>query len=238
MILRKAILIIHGFAGGTYDQEDLANYLRLNKYFDVFQFTLPGHDRNLSKSSYTEWIDKSEEQINWLINNGYSNIYVIGHSMGGVIAAYLASKYKQIKKLVLAAPAFHYLNVVNDDYNVKESLKVAPKVLEQYGKDEIVSRFLKLNISSIGEFMSLVKKYYHCPKEVFCPVIILYGTNDHLVPKSSVEYVYNEINSNIKKIVYIKNVTHEIFKNQRNKLIFKTVEKFLKYTDIGEEDIL
>ena len=39
MIFKKAILIIHGFAGGTYDEEQLANYLELNKDFDVFQFT-------------------------------------------------------------------------------------------------------------------------------------------------------------------------------------------------------
>ena len=34
MMFRSAVLIIHGFAGGTYDQEDLANYLELNKKFD------------------------------------------------------------------------------------------------------------------------------------------------------------------------------------------------------------
>ena len=27
ILFRKAVLIIHGFAGGTYDQERLANYL-------------------------------------------------------------------------------------------------------------------------------------------------------------------------------------------------------------------
>ena len=58
MLFKKAVLIIHGFAGGTYDQEDLANYLELNKSFDVFQFTLPGHNRNLSKVKHEEWINK------------------------------------------------------------------------------------------------------------------------------------------------------------------------------------
>ena len=46
MLLKKAVLIIHGFAGGTYDEEYLANYLEL-KGFDVYTFTLPGHDRML-----------------------------------------------------------------------------------------------------------------------------------------------------------------------------------------------
>ena len=158
MMFRKAILIIHGFAGGTYDEENLANYLELNRCFDVYQFTLPGHDKSLRKVKYQEWIKKSEEKIEWLIKNGYNNIYLIGHSMGGVIATYLATKYKQIKKLVLAAPAFHYLDFKNENINIKESIKKAPKIMEQYSGDEIISRFLKININAIREFMLLVKK--------------------------------------------------------------------------------
>ena len=111
MFFKKAVLVIHGFAGGVYDEEKLINYLQLNKSFDVFSYTLPGHEKNLSKVNYEDCMDKSIEQVEWLIQNNYKTIYVIGHSMGGVIASFLATKYKQIKKIVLAAPAFEYLQV-------------------------------------------------------------------------------------------------------------------------------
>mgnify|MGYP003482868385 CR=1 FL=1 len=62
MLFRKAILIIPGFTGGTYDQEELAFHLELNKFFDVYQFTLPGHSVSLSKVKYEEWIKKSKKQ--------------------------------------------------------------------------------------------------------------------------------------------------------------------------------
>ena len=57
MLFRKAILIVHGFGGGTYDQEYLTNRLELIKNYDVFNFTLAGHD-GLFKSNMTEqdWI--------------------------------------------------------------------------------------------------------------------------------------------------------------------------------------
>jgi len=235
MLFRKAVLIIHGFAGGTYDAEDLANELELVNNFDVYQFTLPGHNKNLSKVKYQEWIKKSEEKVEWLIKNGYNDIYIIGHSMGGVIASHLATKYKKNKKLVLAAPAFHYLNVITDNLNIKESLKVVPKVIEQIGKDEIVARFLKLNISSIEEFMNLVKHYYHAPKEIKCPVLILHGQSDHLVPTSSSEYVYSELKGT-KKLVYINGATHDLFKDEKKEQIFEIVEKFLKYGTLGGID--
>lgn len=228
-MFRKAVLIIHGFAGGTYDEEQLASYLELNRDFDVFQFTLPGHDKNLSKVEHQEWIIASANQVEWLIKNGYNRIYLIGHSMGGVIATYLAARYKQIKKLVLAAPAFHYLNVIKDDLNVGESLKIAPKIIKDYGSDEILARILKLNVSVLKEFMDLVKEYYDYPKELTCKLLILQGKSDNLVPVSSSEYVYEKAKSKDKKMVLLDDVTHDIFREENKEEIFKIVERFLKY---------
>lgn len=228
MLFRKAILIVHGFAGGTYDEEGLANYLELNRNFDVYQYTLPGHRRNLSKVKSEEWIKSSEDMIEWLINKGYNKIYLIGHSMGGVIATYLASKYDEVKKLVLAAPAFHYLDVQNKNLNISESLKSIPKVVKTYGRDEIISRMLKLNISVIREFMTIVRDYYDYPNEITCPTLIIQGKNDNLVPLTSSEYVYNSIKSKNKNIIYIDNLTHDVFRGNNPEEIFKLVEKFLK----------
>lgn len=228
MVFRKAILIVHGFAGGTYDEEDLANYLELNNRFDVYQFTLPGHRKNLSKVKFEDWINSSEDMIKWLINHRYRKIYLIGHSMGGVIATYLASKYKEVKKLVLGAPAFHYLNVNNNDVNITESIKSIPKVVKTYGKDEIISRMLKLNVTALKEFMTLVKEYYDYPKSVTCPTLILQGTNDNLVPLTSSKYVYDNLNTDKKKIVYFDNITHDIFRGKDKIEIFKNVEEFLR----------
>ena len=228
MIFKKAILIIHGFAGGTYDEEELANYLELNKGFDVFQFTLPGHEKNLSKIDRNEWLKRSEEQVEWLIKNGYNKIYLIGHSMGGVIATYLASKYKEIKKLVLAAPAFQYLNVIKDDLNIGKSLKIAPKVIKDYGSDEVIARMLKLNVTVLKEFVEFVKENYDYPKYITCPTLILQGDNDSLVPISSSEYVYDNVKSKNKKLIILEDVTHDIFRDINKEKIFKLVEEFLK----------
>ena len=228
MIFRKAVLIVHGFAGGTYDEEDLANFLELNRNLDVYQFTLPGHKKNLSKVKFEEWIKSSENMLNWLIDNGYHKIYLIGHSMGGVIATYLASKYKEVKKIVLAAPAFHYLNNEGNHTGVIEPLKSVPKVIKTYGGDEVISRMLKLNVSAIKEFKTLVENYYDYPKYVTCPLLILQGNNDNVVPLTSSKYVYDSVISKKKEIIYLDNTTHDLFCGENKKDIFNVVENFLK----------
>ena len=53
---RKAILLIHGFAGGNYDYGEIGNDLELYSNFDVYTFTLPGHEKMI--------IDKVTKRIN------------------------------------------------------------------------------------------------------------------------------------------------------------------------------
>lgn len=233
--INTAILIIHGFAGGTYDEENLANYLELSVHYDVFQFTLPGHDKNLSKVGYEEWIDYSEAKLKWLIEMGYNKIYLIGHSMGGVIATYLATKYDEIKKLVLAAPAFQFLDMEDGQVNIKKSIKIASQIYKTYGGSELISRFLKLNIKTTKEFTMLVEKYNNYPKKLKCPVLILQGNKDDVVPISSSQYVYDNVKSRTKKLVLIDSVTHDVFRSEKDEVVFKTVKSFLKriHTDSG-----
>ena len=64
--------------------------------------------------------------------------------MGGVIACHVASKYKEVKKLVLAAPAFHYLAVKNDKVDVIESIKSGIDIAKEYKLDNLFGKFVKM----------------------------------------------------------------------------------------------
>lgn len=62
-MFRKAILIIHGFGGGVYDEEYLSTELEFINGYDVFTFTLPGHDTMPGKYTRADWIRCSSEHL-------------------------------------------------------------------------------------------------------------------------------------------------------------------------------
>lgn len=236
---RKAILIIHGFAGGTYDEEYLSNSLEFVKNFDVFSFTLPGHESRKDKATRADWIQSARNHVEMLINHGYKDIYVIGHSMGGVIASIVASEYKEIKKVVLAAAAFQYLNSGSAKTNVKELASLIKRNVIDYSAEEIFSRFLKMPLNSLKEFMSIVKENQDVIKSVDAPILILHGKNDKLVPLTSSRYIYNNVKSKSKIYYKIKGVNHDIFNSKRKEEICEIIIKFLKknHKCIIEEEI-
>ena len=228
-LFRKAILLIHGFAGGNYDYGSLGNDLELYSNFDVYTFTLPGHDKMIiDKVTRKDWIQKAEDEVQKLIDNGYKDIYVIGHSMGGVIAAHIAHKYKEVKKLVLAAPAFHYLAFKDDKVDIIESIKKFPNLFKNYDPEEVLSRFFKIPAPTIKEFMKLVEEHTKDIKDITCPTLILHGTKDDIVPIDSVLYVYDNIKSKSVTLVELKTLTHDLFINDRYDEVKELIINFFR----------
>lgn len=228
-LFRKAIILIHGFAGGNYDYGSLNNDLELYNNFDVYTFTLPGHDKMIiDKVTRKDWIKKVEDEVQKLIDNGYKEIYVIGHSMGGVLATHVASKYSEVKKLVLAAPAFHYLAFKNDKVDVIESIKKIPSLFKDYPAPEVLSRIFKIPVTTIREFMKLVEEHTKDIEKITCPTLILHGTKDDVVPTDSVLYVYDNIPAKSVTLIELNNLTHDLFINNRYNEVKNIIIKFLR----------
>lgn len=229
MIFRKAVLIIHGYAGGVYDEESLQYKLNPNWNLDVYNFTLPGHERNLSADvNYKDWIKSVDEHIEYLIKVGYKAIYVVGHSMGGVLATYAAVKYKEIKKVVLAAPAFQYLDEDDKILDKIDSLiKNGLNIIKTYHGKEIISRMLKVSIPMTLEFAKLIENSQDLPSKLNKPVLIFQGELDDIVPMTSSELVFNSAR-NKKWIVYLAQGTHDVFKVDNVADVNNEIEKFFK----------
>lgn len=235
-IFKKAILLIHGFAGGNYDYNSLGNDLELYNSFDVFTFTLPGHERMIiDKVTREDWIKKAEDEIEKIINANYKEVFVIGHSMGGVIASHLASKYKEVKKLVLAAPAFHYLAFKGDKVDVIESIKKLPNLFKNYAPEEVLSRIFKIPAPTIKEFMKLVEEHTKDIKDITCPTLILHGEKDDIVPVDSVQYVYDNIKSKSVTLIELHSLTHDLFMNDRYDEVRDIIVKFFRSIPINEK---
>ena len=239
---KKAILLIHGFVGGNYDYENLPNELQLYRNFDVFTFTLPGHEKTVVKGvKYQEWLDASVEKIKFLIENNYKEIYLIGHSMGGVIATYLASKYTEVKKLVLVAPAFRYFYFKDGKINIKNitsTIKNVPDLFKNMGREKVVERIKKTPVATMLEFTKLVDTCQSSIKKVTCPVLIIHGMNDKVAPIESTNLVHEKISSKSTTLVNIKDTTHDCFYGKRSIEIKKIIIDFLKERPIEKKETL
>lgn len=227
ILYRKAVLLIHGFVGSTKDLEPLFFSLNHEMKFDVYNFLLPGHDEIKYSISNEDWLKATEEKMNELIKYGYHDIYVVGHSMGGLIATNMAIKYpKYVKKLVLLAPAFNYLT--NDHKSPLKKLATSgTKLLKDYEFHEIINRTFKATPKMIKEFIKLVDKSNGLIEKVNCPLLIMQGNNDVVVPLESSLNVFEKAKMKNKTFVLLDKVNHDIFNSSKTELINEYIKKFL-----------
>lgn len=226
--MKKAVLVIHGFVGSLYDNEYLMNYLQFDFKFDVFAKTLPGHHEtnNYQKVTFLDWINFVSEAVCDLITMGYQDIYLIGHSMGGVLASYLASKYKQIKKIVFINAAFNYINLKQNKIDI-----LTNKDYKDY--IDIFDKALHTSIPFFLEFVKLVKEYHLTLDKICCDTLILQSTIDELIPIENGLVIYDHIKSRNKYLTYLENEKHIVFQGdnlnqERKKLIAEYVRLFLR----------
>lgn len=239
---KTAILLIHGFVGGNYDFGNLPNELSIIKNFDIFTFTLPGHDKVIVKDiKFEEWINEAKKQIEFLINHKYKKIYIIGHSMGGVIATYLASIYPQVKKLILVAPAFGYFSFKDGKIDIKDfnnTLKNLPEFFKEENFEKLLSRIIKTPIATMLEFTKLVSEYKNTIEKINCELLIIHGDKDKVVPKEAIDFAHNNSKTKTNILINVKNANHDCFNSKRKDDIIDIIKNFSTKKKLTNKKIL
>jgi carboxylesterase len=223
-------LCIHGFTGGPYEVEPLAQYLRERTNWLIETPCLPGHGEQLQLKgvTYDQWLQAAEEELQKLLNK-CDIVYLVGFSMGGVIAGYLATKYS-VQKLVLLSAAVYYINprqmfsdirgMVRDSFTGR--LKENPLFVRY--KTKIIHTPLTATL----EFRKLVSEIRPMMKEISVPTLIVQGEKDGIVPLKSAHYLYETIRSPVKNLLFLPSSGHHICHGPDRQQLFVAVEKFLK----------
>lgn len=222
-------LIIHGYTGSPYEVGPLAEYLKEHTDWLIDVPTLPGHgsELDLENVSHQNWLEAAEHSLTQL-KMKTDTVYLIGFSMGGMIAAYLASKHN-VDKLVLLAASGKYLSVRQIARDVKGVLsdgfkgKLKENNLYLHYKRKWGTVPFKANI----EFLKLVRFTRRYLNKVKAPVMIAHGQQDMMVPYKTGYYLEKEMTSDQKEVVFFEKSRHLICLGDDNVTLNRLVYEFL-----------
>lgn len=224
---KSAVMIIfHGFGGDSgYEENDLYTLLT-NKAVDcgvsVARFDFSGCGKSEGKF---EDMDIFREMLDAIAILKYvsalpyaTDIYLLGHSMGGVIAGMLAGLYpERVKKLILLAPAATLktdalqgtcMGTEYDTWNIPETVFVG-------GQHHVGGHFFR--IAKNLPIYELTSKYTG-------QALLIHGKSDEVVDyHASVEY--HDCMPDSKLLIY-ENIDHIIEGKDKNS-VFEEISKFL-----------
>lgn len=209
----RGILLIHGFTGTPLDMGPLAEFFR-GIGFAIAVPLLAGHGTApelLKRTSWQDWLHSAEEGYHQLRLYGVDKIYVIGHSMGGLLALKLALVYPFQVIATLSSPIMvHDQRMKYAGYlkwiipYKRRTQKKAPHI-EQHLKP-----YSRTPLASIQQLYQLIESVKQDLPKINTPILIAQGGADETVHPSSADYIYEHIGSNYKKVYRYPNATHII----------------------------
>lgn len=200
--MKTGVLFIHGFTGGPFEVRPLVNFLKKETDWQISLPTLPGHGLplDLGKVSADSWLMEAELGLKKL-QKEVDRVIVVGFSMGGLIAMYLALRYK-FDKLVLLSAAAKY---ISPRILLKELGIMLAKPIRKYPPNTFYHLYeYKLThtpLRATFEFLRIVRiiePYYSLIKT---PVCIVQGEKDGIVPFTTAEHLLKKLGSEKKEFI-------------------------------------
>ncbi len=214
---RDVILTIHGFGVRRENEMDeLVEYAK-NHSMEIVTFNL-FEIEGKKDDDYKIWVKRAEEMMQKMIQEN-RRIYLVGFSMGGVIASHLASHYP-IEKLILVAPAFIHFSLENyTNLAIKKG-----KQLISSSENKAAS----MPSTYYSAFLNCVKAYRNDISKVLCPVLILQGDCDEVIPVRSSEWAYEQIPHFNKRCVFLHEGKHRLLSDEKVKdVAFLLMDDFI-----------
>ncbi|MDR5773731.1 MULTISPECIES: acetoin dehydrogenase dihydrolipoyllysine-residue acetyltransferase subunit [unclassified Caballeronia] len=204
---KSAVLFIHGFGG------DLDNWLfnldALAEHNRVFALDLPGHGQSTPKVPGTTLADLARFIANFMDAVNIEKAHLVGHSMGGGIAAQLAvDAPARVQSVALVSPS-GFGDEVNNAYtegfvSAQSRRELKPVVELLFANPELVSRqmlddLLKYKrLDGVSEALTALggalfgggrqsgqpgRKLEESGK----PVLVIWGAKDQIIPAAHAE---------------------------------------------------
>ncbi|MEG0177575.1 alpha/beta hydrolase [Anaerorhabdus sp.] len=211
---KPVIVCFHGFGRRRSDE-----FIPLVKAFKDYEVITPNfYDlTDETDNDWTHWINRAESVLTDLASDG-RRIIIIGFSMGGVIASYLANK-PNVEKLILLAPAFEYINIGN-------ATDLVTSIFDKKEKEE--SPYPEIPSSFTIAFVNLVNNCKIAVEDIHVPTCIFHGLEDDVIQYSSSRKFYKKIPATEKHLFLIEDVHHRILDDSHHaKYTIECIKQFI-----------
>jgi esterase len=151
----KPLLIIHGYLGMSDNWKTLATQF-VSEGFQTHALDLRNHGRSFHSEEFT-YEAMVQDVLKYYQGNNLEKVSIIGHSMGGKLAMFFASKYPEmIEKLIIADIGPKYYRPHHQDIMAGLNAVDFSKKPERSEVEEL----LKPHISDFGTRQFLMKSLY------------------------------------------------------------------------------
>jgi carboxylesterase len=200
----NGVLVLHGFTGNPSSMRPLATAVA-DVGYTVELPRLPGHGTTITEMLPTRWPDWSDAAAHAYddLASRCARVAVVGLSMGGTLATWLAATNPSVAAIVPINPMIEpppdelidALRAIDDDIIPGIGSDIAkPGVAESAYPGTPVAALLSFLLDGVRPLSGQLAS-------VRCPVLLFTSAQDHVVPPTSSDYLADGIAGPIERVV-------------------------------------
>ena len=243
--------MLHGLGANALEMQRLAKYLHESGFSVVVPF-IEGYTYGSDTQPWQVWLDQVLEHI-WKLEEEYATVSVVGLSMGAVLGMVAAQRHpRALAGLVLLSVSLAYdgwsmpwyrglLEISSwlpfaKNYRLKESEPYGVKNEEMRASIKAALNTQNISESGVGEIgYGLIKQGQYLIREarenarlIDCPTLVIHSVDDEIVHIRNAEWVFREIRSEEKEIIYLGDSYHMITVDNERETVNQETTRFLK----------
>lgn len=242
---RGYIMLVHGLGEHCERYQALAEYANKSGY-GVYSMDLPGHGQSTGKRGHIDRFadfDRAAMQLHSRVKEAAGDlpIYLIGHSMGGLIASHLLLNHQSLFTAAVLSgaaiqspqtpPAFQvailrFLSLIAPKLGVMtldaNGISRDPDVVAAYMADPLINKG-KLSARMAAELFKAMDLAQARAAEITLPLCILHGSGDVMTAPEGSTLLHERISSTDKKLTIYPGLFHEIFNEPEHEQVYADV---------------
>lgn len=228
---KRAVLLLHGFTGNTADVRMLGRYLQ-DKGYTCYAPLYKGHGvppEELVHTGPDDWWEDVLSGYNHLKEEGYEEIAVCGLSLGGVFSLKVGYTLP-IKGIVpMCAPV--KAKTEETMYNGVLEYSKDYKRREQKDEETIaqeMEQFRQTPMKTLTALQKLIEDVRGHLDHIYSPVFVVQARRDEMIDISSAEIIYEQVESDDKKLKWYEESTHVITLGKEKEQLHEDIYQFLE----------
>lgn len=229
-------LLIHGFSGTPKEMRLMGNYLHQQGH-TVLGVRLAGHAtqvEDMIRSRYRDWLASIEDGW-YLLQDQTDQVFVIGFSLGGVLALTFSAQFPVKGVVALATP-----------YDIPNKLaKTLGPLLIPFGmikptmtapEDHWFTPEMKVDhvcypeppVRPVYEFVKLTRLMQSLLPNLDFPILVIHSKDDQAVLPENGEKLFEHIGSRDKTHIWVKDCSHNFVRDGDTSKVFEPIGEFIQ----------
>jgi carboxylesterase len=228
----RGCLLLHGFTGSPLEMVPLAEALAQDGY-TVRVARIAGHGtspEDLASTTWQDWIASARFALDSM-RSECRDVAVLGLSMGGAIALYLAAIADVRAVVALSTPVRLRPVIARLARVVRRYVPYVPVIARVGPRSPDVrpyrAGYPRIPLGSTGDLAQLLERTVELLPQVSVPVMVAQGRRDWAIPAESGEAILERVASEVTRLLWLPRSGHIVTLDVDRIDLFSEVRRFL-----------